>query len=128
MANSSGNLESELQLLSRSLLGEELKQVHHFQEVAEFLAAGGGPVTITLKWWDKDGSRQSLVIHEIQQDQVLLFDPTRELAEHLQAEGRELQVTSSEGIFLVSREFVEGWFVEREALGLLPSSPPTGGS
>lgn len=127
MANPSGNLESELQLLSRSLLGEDLTQVHDFKEVERAVTTDGNPVTITLRWWGDEDRRQSLVIHEFQGSELLLFDPTRELAGRLQAEGHEIQTTSSDGMFLVSRETVESWFAERDALGLLPSPLKEGG-
>ncbi|MFA5505971.1 MAG: hypothetical protein WC314_22895 [Vulcanimicrobiota bacterium] len=121
MASQSGKLESELSLLSRSLLGEELTPVRDLQELERVVTASGNPATITLRWWGDEEHRQALVIHEVQGSELLLFDPTRELVSHLKAEGREIKETSSEGMFLVSRDIVEGWFVERDALGLLPS-------
>lgn len=118
MANRSGKLEADLRILSRSILGEDLDEVETLAAVEEAVTHSGKPATISLKWWGEKGERQTLVLHEFEADTVLIFDPSRQLVDHLQLEGQKVQPVS-DGMLWVSRETVSSWFEKREALGLI---------
>ena len=102
----------------------DLERVAELDQVESALKEDGQPVTISLRWWGEREERQTLVLHEFKDGQVLLFDPSRELSSHLESEGRQSRAPS-EGMLWVSREVVEEWFSQRDAVGML-SSPLSG--
>ena len=107
-------LEQELDLLSQAILGEQLRQERDPEVLREYLLAGHDPITITL-WWDEEKTRrQSLVLHQCDDTQVRFFDPTPEDEEERPYESKP------GGWQAIAVEAFDGWFHEREALGLIP--------
>lgn len=104
-------LETDITRLAESVLGERLCEVSDADETLGKLKSGAGPFSITLLWGDS-GERQSLVLHEWTDGEVLLFDPTHTLSDQESEQGI--------GMVRVAENTVRQWFQEKEAVALIP--------
>lgn len=104
-------LESDIAKLSEAILGERLTESSDVEHTLRQLKEGKGPFSMTLVW-DETGERQSLVLHEWTDGNILLFDPTHTMES--EAEHKET------GMVTITEKTLRGWFAERKALALIP--------
>ena len=106
-------LESDISQLSEAILGETLREITDWEQTLDKLKDGKGPFSLTLLM-DDTGERHSLVLQEWEDGNILVFDPSHTL----KPESQEADT----GMVTVSESTVKGWFENREAIALIPST------